>query len=230
MRPAAPMPISAPVRQPREERHHGICPVRQHRPAGLAPVPGLHDLWRPRLARMGPGRGGGPAVHPRGLGGRDQLLRHRRHVQPGRAARTILGRAIKELARRDEVVIATKLFNADGPAAEPEGPVAQARHGRHRRLAQAARHRLCRPPDHPPLRSRHADRGDGRGPLGRGQGRQGALSRRLLDVGLAVHEDAGHPARPRPRPLRLDAELPQPGLPRGGARDAAPCAGPRASR
>ena len=55
----------------------------------------------------------------------------------------------------------------------------------------------------------------------RGQGRQGALSRRLLDVGLAVHEDAGPAARQRPRPVRLDAELRQSGLPRGGARDAA---------
>ena len=118
----------------------------------------------------------------------------------------------------------------DGPAAEPEGPVAQAHHGGDRRLAEAPRHGLCRPLHHPPLRPGHADRGDGRGAVRRGEGRQGALSRRLLDVGLAVHEDAGPAARQRPCPLRLDAELRQPGLPRGGARDAAPCAGPRASR
>jgi 1-deoxyxylulose-5-phosphate synthase len=37
------------------------------------------------------------------------------------ASETILGRAIKELARRDEVVIATKVFNAMGPKPNQKG-------------------------------------------------------------------------------------------------------------
>ena len=41
---------------------------------------------------------------------------------------------------------------ADGTGAEPEGPFAQADHGIDRRLAQAARHRLCRSLHHPSLR------------------------------------------------------------------------------
>ena len=46
------------------------------------------------------------------------------------ASEEVLGRAIKELARRDEVVIATKLFNPMGQRPNQKGLVAQARHGR----------------------------------------------------------------------------------------------------
>ena len=141
----------------------------------------------------------------------------------------VVGRALKEMARRDEVVIATKVFNAMGPKPNQQGPLAQAHHGGDRRLAEAARHRLRRPLHHPSLRPRDARRGDDRGALGRGEGRQGALSRRLLDVGLAVHEDARPAAGERLRALRVDAELRQPDLPRGGARDAAALPRRRAS-
>ena len=69
-----------------------------------------------------------------------------------------------------------------------------------------------------------ADRGDAGGAARRGEGRQGALHRRLVDVRLAVLQGAlpGRPARLDA--VRLDAEPLQPALPRGGARDDAACA------
>ena len=56
---------------------------------------------------------------------------------------------------------------------------------------EAAGRRLCRPLPDPPLRLRHADRGDAGGAERRRARRQGPLHRRKLDVRLAVHEDAG---------------------------------------
>ena len=73
---------------------------------------------------------------------------------------------------------------------EPARPVAQAPLRRHRRLAAPARHRLRRPLPDPPLRLRHADRGNARGAPRHRQGRQGALHRRVEHVRLAVREDA----------------------------------------
>ena len=58
-----------------------------------------------------------------------------------------------------------------------------------------ARHRLRRPLPDPPLRPGHPGRGDHGGAARRGEGRQGPLPRRLVDVGLAVREDAVHRAR-----------------------------------
>ena len=57
----------------------------------------------------------------------------------------VTGRALKEMARRDEVVIATKVCRPMGPGPEPAGPVAQAHHGIDRCVAEAAADRLCRP-------------------------------------------------------------------------------------
>ena len=66
---------------------------------------------------------------------------------------------------------------------------------RDRRQPEAARHRLCRSLPDPPLGLRDADRGDARGAARRREGRQGALHRRVVDVGVAVHEGAGAAAR-----------------------------------
>ncbi len=89
-----------------------------------------------------------------------------------------------------------------------------------------ARHRLRRPLPDPPLRPGHPGRGDDGGAARRRQGRQGPLPRGLVDVGLAVRQDA---ARRRPRrldPVRLDAEPVQPAAARGGARDVRPARRP----
>ena len=69
------------------------------------------------------------------------------------ASEEILGRALKEFARREDVVIATKVHGADGAERQRQGPVAQAHHGGDRRVAEAARHGLRRPLPDPSLRS-----------------------------------------------------------------------------
>ena len=56
------------------------------------------------------------------------------------ASEEILGRALKDYAKREEVVIATKVHGAMGDQRQRQGPVAQAHHGGDRRLAEAARH------------------------------------------------------------------------------------------
>src|SRR5438445_1502575 len=56
---------------------HELRPAGPQRAEGVAPVPGLHELRRPRLAAVGPRRGGGPAVLPPGPRRRAQFLRHR---------------------------------------------------------------------------------------------------------------------------------------------------------
>ena len=137
----------------------------------------------------------------------------------------VLGRALKDMARRDEVVIATKVFNPMGPKPNQKGlsrkHILEAIDASLKRLGT----------DYVDLYIIHRfdpntpDRGDHRG-AGRCRARrQGALSWRVLDVGLAVHEDGGPAARKRLRPVCVHAELRQPDLPRGGARDAAPVPG-----
>ena len=92
---------------------------------------------------------------------------------------------------------------------------------RHRRLAPPPRRRLRRPLPDPPLRLRHADRGNARSAARHRQGGEGALHRRIEHVRVAVHEDARRVGRARLDAVRVDAEPLQPRLPRGGARDAA---------
>ena len=93
-------------------------------------------------------------------------------------------------AQRDEVVIATKVFNPMGD--DPNDRGLSRKHILHAIDASpaAARDRLRRPLPDPPLRPRHADRGDARGARRRRARRQGALHRRLEHVRLAVREDA----------------------------------------
>src|SRR6476619_1432802 len=54
----------------------------------------------------------------------------------------ILGRAIKDFARRDEIVIATKVYGRMRPGPKWRRPVAQGDHGRDRCEPAAPRHRL----------------------------------------------------------------------------------------
>ena len=60
----------------------------------------------------------------------------------------IVGKALK--GRRDDVVLATKFWDADGRGSQPPRRLAPLDHRRGRGLAAAARHRLDRPlPDAP---------------------------------------------------------------------------------
>ena len=135
------------------------------------------------------------------------------------ASEEILGRALKDFALRHEVVIATKVHGVDGARRQLRRPLAQAHHGGDRSFAEAARHGLRRSLPDPSLRSEHADGGDARGAQRRRARGQGALYRRLVDVGLAIRADDLDRAREGPRRIRLDAELLQSRLSRGRARD-----------
>jgi len=82
---------------------------------------------------------------------RHQFLRHGRRLFAGGRAR-ILGRAIKDFAKRDEVVIATKLFNPMGPSVNSRACRATC-DGGDRHFAAPARHGLCRSLSDSSLRS-----------------------------------------------------------------------------
>ena len=85
------------------------------------------------------------------------------NVYSAGASEEVIGRALKDLARREEVVIATKVHGAMRPGPNGAGPVAQGDLPRDRREPAPARHRLRRPLSDPPLGLRDADRGDARG-------------------------------------------------------------------
>ena len=102
----------------------------------------------------------------------------------------IVGKMLKEFAPRDEMVIATKVNGEMRPGPNGAGQSRKAIMQRDRRVAEAAGHRLCRPLPDPPLRSESADRGDAGGAARRRESRQGPLHRRLVDVCVAVREDA----------------------------------------
>ena len=104
----------------------------------------------------------------------------------------IVGRALADFANRDEVVIATKVHGPMRGRPERRRPVAQGDHGRDRRQPAPARHRLRRPLPDPPLGPEDADRGDDGGAARRGQGGQGPLHRRVVDVRVAVLQGAVH--------------------------------------
>ena len=132
----------------------------------------------------------------------------------------IVGRALKEYARRDEIVVATKVFFGERPP-ERQRPVAQGDPGCDRRQPAPARHGLCRPLPDPSLGLQNADRGNARGAERRRQGGKGALHRRLVHARLAVREGAASVAPAWLGALRHHAEPSQPALSRRGARDAA---------
>ncbi len=118
----------------------------------------------------------------------------------------ILGRAIRDLARRDEVVIATKVFFQSGKDPNARGLSRKAIMTE----IDASLRRLGM--DYVDLYQIH--RWDYTTPIEetlealarRGQGRQGPVHRRLVDVRLAVLQGARHLRAPRLDKVRLDAE------------------------
>ncbi len=133
----------------------------------------------------------------------------------------ILGRAIRDFANRDRVVLATKVYPADERRSERSRALAQAHHDVDRRLAAAAWHRLRRPLPDPSLGYADANRGNALRAERHRPGRQGALHRRVEHGGVAIRAGAvpGRPARMDA--VRIDAESLQSRVPGRGARDAA---------
>ena len=85
------------------------------------------------------------------LDARHQLLRHRQRLLGRHQRGDRRPGAASDFARRDEVVIATKVHGRDAPGPERRRAVAQGDPDRDRRQPAPARHRLRRPLPDPPL-------------------------------------------------------------------------------
>ena len=131
-----------------------------------------------------------PAVLSGARWSRDQLLRHRRHVLDRASARRSPAARWRELARRDEVVIATKVYPVMG-----DGPNERGLSRKHILASidgslRALEHGLRRPVPDPPLGPDDADRGDAGGAERHRAGGKGALHRSVEHVRVAVREGA----------------------------------------
>ncbi len=141
------------------------------------------------------------------------------------ASERVVGQLLRELLPRDEYVLATKIAMPMGRGRESRRPVTQTCLRRGERMPDAAWPRLHRPPRHSPTSARcagprtGADRRIARGTARRRQGGQSALSRRVVDVRLAVRRAAADGADAWLDAVRLDAEPLQPRLSRGRTRD-----------
>ena len=165
-------------------------------------------------------RGGGEqALHTAGARAWDKLLRHGGHVLAGRKRGDPRPRAQGLRAGPRPRCHRHQGVQRHGRRPESARPVAQAHPPRHRRQPQAPRHRLRRPVPDPPVRPVDAGRGDDGGARRPRARRQGAPPRRVVDVGLAVRQDATRSRLARLGAVRHDAEPLQPHLPRGGAGD-----------
>ena len=130
------------------------------------------------------------------------------------------GRSLWKHADREDVVLATKVFNRMRPGPERRGALAQGDPAGDRRQPRPARHGLRRPLPDPSLRPGDPGGGDDGGAARRREVGEGALHRGVVDVRLAVRHDAARRGAERVDEVRLHAEPLQPHLPRGGARDA----------
>ena len=167
---------------------YAVCDPRAFGHQGVAPVPRRHELRqgvRP-ISISGPS---GPTTRAPSSSGRSTSainfidtgehlrLRHERGVhrrRPARARRTARsgGAGEQGLLQRG--------------ASEPRG-----HQPRDRRHPEAPWNRLPRPLHHPPLRLRHAHRGDHGGARRPGARRQGPRARRKRDVRLPAPQHAG---------------------------------------
>ena len=100
----------------------------------------------------------------------------------------IVGRALRDFARREDVVVATKVFHRVGDL--PEGlsraQILRSIDDSLRRLGG-----LCRYPANSSLGLQHADRRDAGSPQRRGKSRESALYRRVIHARFAVCSGTG---------------------------------------
>ena len=188
--------------------YDAACPSWQQRPESLPTLPGVHDLWRSGVASVGAGRGTARPFIREALEAGIDFFDSADIYSTGESER-ILGRALRDFAQREDLVIATKAFFPERQAQRLR-LVAQAPACQRGCLAAAVGYGLPGSLRDPSLRSGHPDRGNLRNPRQPGARRQGPLPRRLVDAGLALHEDARLPAPPRPGAIHLDAEPVQP--------------------
>ena len=98
-----------------EDRAHGIRHIGTDRPAGVTRLPGLHEL-RPGARRPESSSGTGPStkgpVVPSSNGAIEAGINFfdTANVYSNGDSEEILGRALRDFARRDEVVLATKVW------------------------------------------------------------------------------------------------------------------------
>ena len=137
-----------------------------------------------------------------------------------------LGRAIATSARPRRGGDRDQGARPDAPGPEQHRAVAEGDPRRGRPQPAPARHRLHRPVPDPPARPAHADGGDARGAARRREGGQGAVPRRVVDVGVAVRQGAAPRRGARLDEVRVHAGPLQPPQPGRGARDAAALRGP----
>ena len=95
----------------------GIRQTRQDRPGSLPHLPRLHELRRPRARRApldaGRGRRAGRSSSGRSNSGINFF--DTANVYSDGTSEEIVGRALRDFARRDEVVIATKVHGRMRP-------------------------------------------------------------------------------------------------------------------
>ena len=168
----------------------GLHPTRQDGPEGLAHLPRHDDLRHAAVAAVGARRRRRAARSSSARSSTASTSSTPPTCTRAASARRCSAARSRTSRTRDQVVIATKVVLPDRRRPERSRPVAQAHLRRHRRVAPPARHRLRRPVPDPPLRLRHADRGNARSAPRHRQGRQGALHRRVEHVRVAVREDA----------------------------------------
>ena len=125
----------------------GLYQPRQDRPEGLPHLPGLHELRRARARSRIPGRS------TKSRAGRSSQAGARSWASisstpptsiPTARAKRSSGRALRDFAKRDEVVIATKVHGRMRPGPNGRGLSRKAIFMRDRRQPAAAGHRLCR--------------------------------------------------------------------------------------
>ena len=209
---------------------HGLCPARLVWAESLPPVSRRHDLRRPEVAAVGARRGRRAA---RSSSARSSTASTSSTpptcIRVG-ASEEVLGRALRDFAQRDKVVIAHQGVQPDERRSERSRAVAQAHHDVDRSVADAA----AAPTTSTSTRSIAWI------PRRRSKKRCEALhdvvrSGKARYIGASsmfawqFAQDALPRRPPRLDALRLDAESLQPGLSRGRARDAAALPRRRAS-
>ena len=148
------------------------------------------------------------------------------NVYSGGTSEEYTGRSLWKHVDREDVVLATKVFMPMRPGPNGRGLSRKA-------ILQEIDASLSRlGTDYVDLYQihrwdpMHPGRGDHGGAARRREGGQGALSRGVVDVCLAVRQGAARGAQPRLDAVRVHAEPLQPDLPRGGAGDASALPGP----